>query len=90
MIVTIAEANMLAKLLPIKIEDSKISGLCKSLRALLAPLASLERLRNLILLDAIIPVSDPDEKAEKISRTNTARNKKEIELVLKKILYVVY
>ena len=64
MIVTIAEANMLAKLLPIKIEDSKISGLCKSLRALLAPLASLERFRNLILLDAIIPVSDPDASAE--------------------------
>jgi hypothetical protein len=89
MIVTIAEAKILAKLLPIKIEDSKISGLCRSLRALLAPLASLERLRNLILLDAIIPVSDPDEKAEKINSTNSDRNKKEIELLLKEILYVV-
>ena len=86
MIVTIAEAKILAKLLPIKIEDSKISGLCRSLRALLAPLASLERLRNLILLDAIIPVSDPDEKAEKINSTNSDRNKKEIEFVLKEIL----
>ena len=86
MIVTIAEANMLAKLLPIKIEDSKISGLCKSLRALLAPLASLERFRNLILLDAIIPVSEPDEKAENINSTNSAKNRKEIELVLKKNL----
>ena len=83
MIVTIAEANMLAILLPIKSEDSKISGLCKSLRALLAPLASLERFRNLILLDAIIPVSEPDEKAEKINSTNSAKNRKEIELVLK-------
>jgi len=41
---------------------------------------------NLILFEAIIPVSDPDEKAEKINSTNSARNKKEIELVLKKIL----
>jgi len=40
----------------------------------------------LILFDAIIPVSDPDENAEKINSTNSARNKKEIELVLKEIL----
>lgn len=73
---TIAEANILAKLLPIRIEESKMSGLCRSLRALLAPFASLERLRNLILLDAIIPVSEPDENAEKISSTNTASSKK--------------
>jgi|TARA_B100001142_G_scaffold247379_1_gene247089 hypothetical protein len=33
-----------------------------------------------------MPVSDPDEKAEKISSTNSAKNKKEIELVVKKKL----
>ena len=89
MIVTIAEAKILAKLLLIKIEDSRISGLCKSLRALLAPLASLERLRNLILLDAIIPVSEPEENAEKISSANSADSKKDIELVPKELLKVV-
>tara|TARA_Y100001970_G_scaffold253857_1_gene329016 strand:+ start:11865 stop:11999 length:135 start_codon:yes stop_codon:yes gene_type:complete len=41
---------------------------------------------NLTLLDAIIPVSEPDEKAEKINSTNSAKNRKEIELVLKKNL----
>jgi len=33
-----------------------------------------------------MPVSDPDEKAEKIRSKNNAKNKKEIELVLKKKL----
>tara|TARA_B100000902_G_scaffold42562_1_gene50329 strand:+ start:2314 stop:2454 length:141 start_codon:yes stop_codon:yes gene_type:complete len=41
---------------------------------------------NLTLFEAIIPVSEPDENAEKISSTNKARNKKEIELVFKKKL----
>tara|TARA_B100000963_G_scaffold209440_1_gene182415 strand:+ start:154 stop:270 length:117 start_codon:yes stop_codon:yes gene_type:complete len=36
-------------------------------------------------LDAIIPVSDPDEKAEKIKSTTSARNNKDRELVPKKI-----
>jgi hypothetical protein len=52
----------------------------------MAPLEPLERFLNLTLFDAIIPVSDPDEKAEKISSTNNAKNKKEIESVLKKTL----
>ena len=77
---------MLAKLLPIKKDESKISGLWSNFRALLAPFASLDKFLNLILFDAIIPVSDPDENAEKINSTNSARNKKEIELVLKEIL----
>jgi len=36
-------------------------------------------------LDAIIPVSDPDEKAEKINSTISARNKKDRELVPKEV-----
>ena len=85
-IVTIAEAKILAKLLLIKIDASNTSGLCSNLRALMAPLEPLERFLNFTLFDAIIPVSDPDEKAEKISSTNNAKNKKEIESVLKKTL----
>ncbi len=38
---------------------------------------------NLTLFEAIIPVSEPDENAEKINSTISTRNKKEIELVLK-------
>ena len=56
----------MAKLLLINIDESKISGLWRSLRALFAPFSFLDKFRNLILFDAIIPVSDPDEKAEKI------------------------
>ena len=41
---------------------------------------------NLTLFEAIIPVSEPDENAEKIKSTNNARNNKEIELVFKKDL----
>ena len=52
----------------------------------MAPLELLDRFLSLILFDAIIPVSDPDEKAEKINNTNSAKNKKEIELVFKKSL----
>ena len=54
-----------------------------SFNALLAPFASLDKLRNLTLFDAIIPVSEPDENAEKISSTKRAKNKKEIELAPK-------
>jgi len=46
----------------------------------------LDRFLSLILFDAIIPVSDPDEKAEKIKSSANAANKKEIELVIKEIL----
>ena len=84
-IVTIAEARMFAKLFPIKIDESNISGLWSNFKALFAPFAPLDKLRNLILLDAIIPVSDPDEKAEKINSTISARNKKDRELVPKEI-----
>tara|TARA_X000000368_G_scaffold407304_1_gene386600 strand:- start:1036 stop:1161 length:126 start_codon:yes stop_codon:yes gene_type:complete len=41
-------------------------------------------------LDAIIPVSEPEENAEKINNTSSAKNKKEIELVPKRNLYEVY
>ena len=72
---------MFAKLFPINIEESNISGLWSNFKALLAPFVLLDKLRNLTLLDAIIPVSDPDEKAEKIRSTTSARNKKDRELV---------
>ena len=84
-IVTIADARMFAKLLPINIDESRISGLWSNFKALFAPFAPLDKLRNLTLLDAIIPVSDPDEKAEKIKSTTSARNKKDRELVPKEI-----
>ena len=87
---TSAEAKILAKLLPIKIDASNTSGLCSNLRALMAPVESLAIFLNLTLFDAIIPVSEPDENAENINKTNSARNRKEIELVLKKNLQVVY
>ena len=84
-IVTIADARMFAKLLPINIDESRISGLWSIFKALFAPFVPLDKLRNLTLLDAIIPVSDPDEKAEKIKSTKSARNKKDRELVPKEI-----
>ena len=84
-IVTIAEARMFAKLFPINIDESNISGLWSNFKALLAPFVPLDKFRNLTLLDAIIPVSDPDEKAEKIKSTTSARNNKDRELVPKKI-----
>ncbi len=84
-IVTMAEARMFAKLFPINIDESKISGLWSNFKALFAPFVPLDKFRNLTLLDAIIPVSDPDEKAEKIKSTTSARNKKERELVPKEI-----
>jgi hypothetical protein len=87
--VTNAEAKILAKLLPIKIDASNTSGLCSNLRALMAPLESLAIFLNLTLFDAIIPVSEPDENAENINKTNSARNRKEIELVVKDNLQVV-
>jgi hypothetical protein len=87
--VTNAEAKILAKLLPIKIDASNTSGLCSNLRALMAPLESLAIFLNLTLFDAIIPVSEPDENAENINKTNSARNRKEIELVVKENLQVV-
>ena len=86
---TNAEAKILAKLLPIKIDASNTSGLCSNLRALMAPLESLAIFLNLTLFDAIIPVSEPDENAENINKTNSARNRKEIELVVKENLQVV-
>ena len=76
--------------MPIKIDASSTSGLCSNLRALMAPLEPLAIFLNLTLFDAIIPVSEPDENAENINKTNSARNRKEIELVLKKNLQVVY
>ena len=79
-IVTIADARMFAKLLPIKIVDNNKSGFCSSLRALFAPLCGfLERFFNLILLAAIIPVSDPEKNPLRIKRPESTPNKRYIE-----------
>jgi|TARA_B110000459_G_C16482166_1_gene434834 hypothetical protein len=66
-------------------EASKVSGRFKSIRALLAPLDFLDKLRSFTLFDAIIPVSDPDEKAENIKSTISADSKKDIEVVPKEL-----
>ena len=69
--VTTDDARMLAKLFPTRIAESRISGRANNLSALLAPLLFFELWRSLTLLEAIMPVSDPDEKPEKIrSATN--------------------
>ena len=83
---TIAEARILAKLFPINMDASNTSGLLSNFKALIAPLEPLDMFLNLTLFEAIIPVSEPDENAEKINSTISTRNKKEIELVLKKNL----
>jgi hypothetical protein len=70
MMVTIADAKIFAKLFPTSIADKRISGRFNSFRALAAPFEPLDKFLNLTLFDAIIPVSDPDEKAEKISNTS--------------------
>ena len=88
-IVTKAEAKILAKLFPTSIEARRISGLLRSRRAFLAPLDFLDKFLSLTLLDAIIPVSEPEENAEKISSANSADSKKDIELVPKELLKVV-
>ena len=67
----------------------RISGLFRSIRALFAPFDFLDKFRSFTLLEAIIPVSEPEENAEKISSTNSAASKKDIELVSKKLLKVV-
>ena len=67
----------------------RISGLFRSSRALFAPFDFLDKFRSFTLLEAIIPVSEPEENAEKISSTNSAASKKDIELVPKKLLKVV-
>ena len=86
---TRADARILAKLFPTSIEASKISGLSRSFRALLAPLDFFATFLSLTLLEAIMPVSEPDEKAEKINRTISAVSKKDIELVPKEVLLKV-
>jgi hypothetical protein len=71
---------MFAKLLPINIVDKSKSGLCSSLRALFAPLCGFfERFLSLILLAAIIPVSDPEKNPLRIKRPKSTPNKKYIE-----------
>ena len=67
----------------------RISCLFRSIRALFAPFDFLDKFRSFTLLEAIIPVSEPEENAEKISSTNSAASKKDIELVPKKLLKVV-
>ena len=68
--VTTDDARILAKLLPTRIAESRISGRDSNLSALLAPLLFFELWRSLTLLEAIMPVTDQDEKPEKIRRAN--------------------
>ena len=68
-IVTRAEAKIFAKLFPTRITDNKLSGLERSFKALaefFSPDFAL--FLNLILFDAIIPVSDPEKKADKSNK----------------------
>ena len=68
-IVTIADAKILAKLFPTRITDNKLSGLDSNLSArfeLLLPFLTL--FLSFILFEAIIPVSDPEKNAERIKR----------------------
>jgi hypothetical protein len=75
-IVTIDEAKILAKLLPINIVANNKSGFLRSFKALFAPLSGFfERFFNLILLAAIIPVSEPEKKALRVSKPNNDKNK---------------
>ena len=61
-IVTIAEARILAKLFPTKIADNNWSGLLNKLNALLALLLDFfDKFFSLILLAAIVPVSEPEK-----------------------------
>ena len=82
--VTNAEARMFAKLFPTRITDNKLSGFASSSKALLEFFwPDFALFLSFILFDAIIPVSEPDENAEKINSTKRAKNKKEIELMPK-------
>jgi hypothetical protein len=83
--VTIAEAKIFAKLFPTNIEARRASGLSSNFRARLAPLRFFAKFLNFTLFEAIIPVSDPDEKAEKISNSTNAEIKKDIEVMSKEI-----
>ena len=68
-IVTRAEAKIFAKLFPTRITDNKLSGLERSFKALaefFSPDFAL--FLNLILFDAIIPVSDPEKKADRSNK----------------------
>ena len=73
--VTTDDARILAKLLPTRIADSRISGRANNLSALLAPLLFFELWRSLTLFEAIMPVSDPEENPEKISNATNKRSK---------------
>ena len=66
--VTKAEARMFAKLFPTRITDNKLSGFASSSKALLEFFwPDFALFLSLILFDAIIPVSEPEKNADKIS-----------------------
>ena len=67
---------MFAKLFPTKIVAKSKSGFFRSLSALFAPLSLFfDRFLSLILLAAIIPVSDPEKNALRINKLNKLINK---------------
>jgi hypothetical protein len=68
--------RIFAKLFPTRIVASNKSGFLRSFNALFAPLSGFfERFFNLILFAAIMPVSEPEKKALKISKPIKDRNK---------------
>ena len=69
-IVVKADASILTKLFPIKMIPKSLSGLLNSFSILIADLFfSLAKYFNLYLLIAIMLVSEPEKKADKISKT---------------------
>ena len=67
--VTNAEARIFAKLFPTRITDNKLSGFARSSKALLEFFwPDFALFLSLILFDAIIPVSEPEKKADKSSK----------------------
>ena len=67
---------MLAKLFPTRIVAKSRSGFLRSLSALFAPrFRFFERFFSLILLAAIMPVSDPEKNALRINKLNKLKNK---------------
>ena len=75
-IVTIAEAKILAKLFPTKIADKSWSGLFKRFKARLALVFDfLDKFLSLILLAAIMPVSEPEKKPLIINKHISVENR---------------
>ena len=88
--VTIDDARIFAKLLPTNIAESNISGRCNKFSARLAPLDFFDKFLNFTLFEAIMPVSEPDEKPEKNNKSiNTIINISEESINYESLLRIV-